>query len=175
MGVHAVPAAGHRRTQQALQHAELRFVAGVVADGGIGLWRADAESRLEGARVAFSRHRRLPRSVAADLVVALADQQTRDRCWRTIESQPDPAWPAFWLHLSRQALPPYRAEPLFLLAWSAWRLDDGRVARAAAGAALREDPQHRAAAMLLAMLGAGVPPDRLPSLADRPVTTAGVS
>jgi hypothetical protein len=175
MGVHAVPAKGHRRTRQALQHAELRFVARVVADGGIGLWRAEAESRLEAARVSFSRDGRLARSAAADLVVALADQQTRDRCWRAVESQPDPAWPAFWLHLSHRALPPYRAEPKFLLAWSAWRLDDGRVARAAGGAALMEDPQHRAAAMLLAMLGAGVPPDRLPSLADRPVTTAGVS
>jgi Domain of unknown function (DUF4192) len=175
MSAHAVPTRGRRRAQQALEDAELRFVARVVADGDIGPWRAAAEPRLRAARESFARYGRLARGVGATLVVALADQPTRDRCWRAIESQPDPGWPDFWLHVSRRALPPYRAEPLFLLAWSAWRLDDVRLARAAAGEALTEDPGHRAAAMLLAMLDAGVRPGRLPSLADRPGTVVSAS
>lgn len=175
MRPHAVPTGGRRRSQLALEHAELRFVARIVADGGIGPWRAAAESRLATARASFIRQGRLARGVAADLAVALSDQPTRDGCWRVIEAQPDPTWPAFWLRLSGRALPPYRAEPLFLLAWSAWRLDDLRLAKSAAVGALTEDPGHRAAAMLLAMLRAGVRPDRLPSLADGSVAVASAS
>jgi hypothetical protein len=107
--------------------------------------------------------------------VALADQPTRDRCWHAIEAQSDPGWPTFWLHVSRRALPPYRAEPLFLLAWSAWRRGDVRLARAATGEALTEDPAHRAAAMLLAMMKVGIGPGRLPPLVDRSVAVAGGS
>ncbi len=175
MGAHAVPTGGRRRTQQSLEDAELQLVARVVADGGIGPWRAAVEPRLGAARESFARHGRLARAVAAALVVALADQPIRDRCWQAIESQYDPTWPAFWFHLSRRALPPYRAEPLFLLAWSAWRLDDARLARAAADAALKADPGHRAAAILVAMLGAGVQSAQLPSLADHSATVAGAS
>jgi Domain of unknown function (DUF4192) len=150
-------------------------VTRVVADGGIGQWRAAADERLPIALSTFARRGRLSRRVAAALVVALADQPTRDRCWRAVESRNDAYWPAFWLHLSRRALPPYRAEPLFLLAWSAWRLGDVRLARTAADEALKDDPGHRATAMLLALLWLGVEPDRLPSLADGSVTPAGGS
>jgi hypothetical protein len=173
MRAHARPTNGRRRTQQALERAELAFVARVVSDGGVGAWRAAVGPRLRVAHAAFSRRGRLARGVAAGLVVALADQPTRDRCWRAVESQPDSTWSAFWLHLSRRALAPYRAEPMFLLAWSAWRLDDVRLARAAAAEALTEEPGHRAAAMLLAMLDSGVRPGRLPSLAGRPVAATG--
>jgi hypothetical protein len=175
MRPHAVPASGRRRTQLALERAELRFVARVVADGGIGPWRATAEPRLAAAHASFNRQGRLARGVAADLVVALSDKPTRDGYWRVIEAQPDPTWPAFWLRLSDRALSPYRAEPLFLLAWSAWRLDDLQLAGSAAVGALTEDPGHRAASMLLAMLRAGVRPDRLPSLADGSVVAPSAS
>jgi Domain of unknown function (DUF4192) len=175
MRAHAVPTRGRRRTQRALEEAERRFVGRVVADGGIGLWRAAADLRLSTARATFIRHGHLARAVAASLVVALADQPTRDRCWHAIESQDDPGWPSFWLHVSRRALPPYRAEPLFLLAWSGWRLGDVRLARAASDEALREDPSHRDAALLLMMLRVGVGPGRLPPLADRSATVAGGS
>jgi hypothetical protein len=175
MRAHAVPTRGRGRTQRALEEAELRFVGRVVSDGGIGPWRAAADMRLSTARATFTRHGRLSRGVAAGLVVALADRPTRDRCWQAIESQSDPGWSAFWLYVSRRALPPYRAEPLFLLAWSAWRLGDVRLARAATGEALTEDPAHRAAVMLLAMLKVGVEPGRLPPLVDRSVTVAGAS
>ena len=123
----------------------------------------------------FARHGRLSRRVVADLVVALADQPTRDRRWWVVESEDDADWTAFWLHLSRRALPPYRAEPLFLLAWSAWRLGDVGLARAAANAVLTQDPGHRAAAMLLALLWLGAHPGCPPSLAVRSVTPDGAS
>ena len=163
------------RTRKALDNAELQFVGRVVADGGIGPWRAAADQRLRTAFATFARDGRLSRRVTASLVVALADQPTRDRCWRLVESRTGADWPAFWQHLCRRALPPYRTEPLFLLAWSAWRLGDVRLARAAADDALTQDPGHRAAAMLLALLWLGVEPGHLPSPTVRSVTPAGVS
>lgn len=168
-------APGRSRTRTALDEVELRFVGRVAAAGGIDQWRAEADEHLRAAIAAFARHRRLSRRVAAGLAVALADQTVRDRSWRMIESDDDTDWPAFWLHLSRRALPPYRSEPLFLLAWSAWRVGDVRLARNAADQAQRQDQGHRAAAMLLALLFLGVEPDRLPSLASRSVTRPGAS
>jgi hypothetical protein len=168
-------AAATSRTRRALDEAELQLVTRVVADGGIGPWRTAADERFRTALTSFARHGRLSRRVAAGLVVALADQQTRNRCWRVVDSRNDADWPAFWLHLSRRALPPYRAEPLFLLAWSAWRLGDIRLARTAADDVLAEDPGHRAAAMLLALLWLGAHPGCLPSLAVRSVTPDGAS
>jgi hypothetical protein len=170
-----IAATATSRTRRALDEAELQFVARVVADGGIGPWRTAADQRFRTALTTFARHGRLSRRVVADLVVALADQPTRDRRWWVVESGDDADWTAFWLHLSRRALPPYRAEPLFLLAWSAWRLGDVGLARAAANAVLTQDPGHRAAAMLLALLWLGVQPGRLPSLAVRSVAPAGAS
>jgi hypothetical protein len=161
------------RTRRALDEAELQFVARVVADGGIGRWRALADHRFRIGLTTFARHSRLSRRVAAGLAVALTDQPIRDRCWRMVESRTDTHWPAFWLYLSRRALPPYRAEPLFLLAWSAWRVGDVRLARTTADEVLRQDPEHRAVTMLVALLRLGIEPGRLPSLGVPSVTPAG--
>jgi hypothetical protein len=67
------------------------------------------------------------------------------------------AWLPLWRHLVRHALPPFRAEALFLLAWSCWR--DGRAALAVAAAdvLLAEEPSHRAGGMLAILLRAEVP------------------
>ena len=161
----AVPITGRRRAQRALARAERHLVARMVTDRGIGPWRARCQRRLEAARRTFSRRGRLSRGLAAAVVVALSDKATRDRCWREVEADRDPAWPAFWLHLSRHALPPYRAEPLFLLAWTAWRQGDVVLARAAAEATVAEDAGHRGAAMLRALLRLQLESRRLPSLA----------
>jgi hypothetical protein len=163
------PVRGRRLLQQALTRAERRLVVRVSTDRGIGLWRRQAELRLEAARRTFGRLGRIARCDAADIVIALTDQPTRDLYWLLVESEPDPAWPAFWLHLCGRALPPYRAEPLFLLAWSAWRRHDAALSRAAVAGALAADPAHGAAALLTVMLHGGVSPDRLPSLTRRPV------
>jgi Domain of unknown function (DUF4192) len=162
--VPAVSMGGRRRTQRALELAEVQFVARVVADGGIQPWRSQIERRFWTAHATFSRRGRLSRGVAAGLLVALADPVTRDHCWRAVEAEPGAGWPAFWLQLSRRALPPYRSEPLFLLSWSAWRRGDLGLARTAAGAALVEDSGHRGAQLTLAMLGLCVSSDRAPSL-----------
>ena len=166
------PTHGRRRTQQALEQAELQFVTRVVNDGGIGPWRALTDQRFALAQATFLRQGRLSRAGAAGLVVALADQPIRDRCWLAVESAPAPHWSAFWLYLSRRALPPFRVEPLFLLAWSAWRRGDLRLAVAAADAVVAEDCDHRGGVMLRAMLRDGLAPAQVPSLAERPATWA---
>ena len=154
-----------------LERAELLLVARVVQDGGIGPWRKHAEDCVQAARQRAS-GMRLSRTETAALVVALADERVRDGCWLQVEADPvDPTWIRLWSHLVRHALPPFRAEPLFLLAWSAWRLGDCTLARTAADAALREEPRHGAAAKLDVLLTAAVTPDRLRSLSG--TRTAG--
>jgi Domain of unknown function (DUF4192) len=159
------PISGRDRLRRTLAHAERNLVARVVADGGIAEWRQENRRRVGCARRTFARSGRLARSEAARLLVALADRPMRDSCWLAVDSDPDAVWPALWLHLSRRALPPYRAEPLFLLAWSAWRAGQPSLARAAAARSIAEDPDHRGAALLLALLHRGPVPDKVLSLA----------
>jgi hypothetical protein len=161
----SVPTGGRPRIQRALEMAEVLFVGRVVQDGGIERWRLVTEARFLSARQTFAQRRRLSRSESAALVVALVDPLMRDRCWMLVESCPDRAWTEFWSHLVRRALSPYRAEPLFLLAWSAWRQRDPRLAAQAVDAALNADPRHTAATMLRTAMRTGLDPSRLPSLA----------
>lgn len=143
-------------------------MARVAEDGGIGPWRRLTEERFVHARGRLARSGRLSRVDTAALTVALADVVMRDRCWLQVESDRDPAWTGFWRYLSVRALPPYRAELLFLLAWSAWRSGDRGLARRAADAALVEEPGHVAATMLTTLLRFGVAPTALPALSERP-------
>jgi hypothetical protein len=169
----AVPIGGRRRARQALEQAEVLFTTRVAQDGGIGPWRRLTEARFLTARQAFGRGGRLSRSDTAALVVALIDRSMRDRCWVQVESNHDLDWIDFWLYLAHRAFPPYRAEPLFLLAWSAWRLGEPELARSAVDAALVEEPGHHAAAMLKALLRNGVDPGLLPPLSDRCAARGG--
>jgi hypothetical protein len=162
-----VPVGARPRVRRALERAEMLFTARVAEDGGIGRWRRLTEIRFLAARETYVRQKRLSRSDTAALVVALVDLPTRDRCWVQVESGCDPAWTGFWHYLTRRALPPYRAEPLFLLAWTAFRLRDAELAQIAVGAALAEDPGHTAGAMLARLVRNGTDPARLPSLSDR--------
>lgn len=180
------PAAPHRSTPcgtpvtsaawvpVALERAELQFVARVVRDGGIGPWRQLAAARFRTAREAVTRSR-LSRSETASLIVALADHEVRDGCWVRFEQDRHPGWVSLWRHLAAHALPPYRAEPLFLLAWSAWRSGDPILARTAVDAVRAEDPGHRAAAMLDRMLAAGLDAEDLRSLVDPEVSGQGAT
>jgi Domain of unknown function (DUF4192) len=169
-----LPARGRRRRAGALERAETLFVSRVAQDGGVGPWRRLTEARFLAARRYHARTGRLARADTAALVLALADGITRDRCWARMESDRDPAWIAFWLHLARRATPPYRAEPLFLLAWSAWRARDFGLARRAVDAALAEEPDHTAARMLCVLLHTAMDPSGLPALSDQHVTGGGV-
>jgi hypothetical protein len=147
-----------------LERAERDFVAEVVDDGGIDPWRRRVEGRFASARDALAAAG-LSRAEAAALVVALVDQVVRDRAWQQVDADPDRGWLALWSQLARRALPPYRTEPLFLLAWTAWRLGEQATAGAALGCARVQDPGHRASAMLGRMLDLGTDPRRLPPLA----------
>jgi hypothetical protein len=164
----SVPVGRRVRLSRALEQAETRFVARVAQDGGIGPWRRLTEARFARARTGIARTGRLSRGDTAALVVALADVVLRDRCWLQVESDRDPAWTGLWLYLAGRALPPYRAEPLFLLAWSAWRSGEDALARRAVGAALVEEPGHVAATMLATLMRIGVAPCALPALSGRP-------
>lgn len=143
------------------------FVTEVVRDGGIDPWRRRAGSRITAARDAYA-DGRLARTETAALVVALLDLPVRDTCARLVAADPDPPWLALWLHLVRHALPPYRTEPLFLLAWTAWHLGDRFLAGTAVAEARRQEPAHRAAALLAQVLAVGLDADALaPSMRRR--------
>lgn len=173
-------AAGLDRLRRALERAEREFVADVVADGGIEPWRRRIEGRFRTARDALTAS---PTGGAgppagaglgvslvesAALLVALVDRPVRDGVWRQLDADPDRRWLALWRHLARHALPPYRTEPLFLLAWTAWRSGDPATARLAVDCAREQDPGHRASVLLGRMLSTGTDPHRLPSLAAAP-------
>ena len=161
-------AAGVDRRRLVLERAERDFVAQVVADGGIEPWRRRVEGRFRSARDALARSG-VSRAESAALVVALVDHAVRDRCWQQVDADPDRGWLVLWRHLARRALPPYRTEPLFLLAWTAWRRSDLATARVALGCARDQDPAHRASLLLGRLLSTGTDPRLLPSLAaDRP-------
>jgi len=153
------------RLRRELDRAEQRVVAAVASDGGIGPWRRQVDRRFLVARDALAASR-LSRAQTAALVVSLVDPAVRDRCWERVEAGPDQEWLALWRHLARRALPPYRAEPLFLLGWTAWRRGDGITAGVAVEGVLAEDPCHRAGGMLLELLRAGTDPRSLPCLLD---------
>jgi hypothetical protein len=163
----AVPIGGRHRIQRALEQAEVLFTARVAQDGGIDPWRRLTEARFLTARRTFARQQRLSRGDTAALIVALIDESMRDRCWVQVERDRDAGWIRFWFYLVRRALPPYRAEPLFLLAWSAWRLGEPQLAQVAADAALVEEPGHLSAAMLRTLVRDDIDPLLLPSLSDR--------
>jgi hypothetical protein len=164
-------AAGLHRVRRALERAELDFVAAVVADGGIDPWRQRIEGRFRSARDALA-GAGVSRVESAALVVALADYAVRDQCWRQVEVDPDPRWVALWRHLARRALPPYRTEPLFLLAWSAWRCGDVATARLALGCARLQEPGHGPSGLLGQLLWTGVDPRLLPRLTGQPPADA---
>jgi hypothetical protein len=161
-----IPAGTKDRISRLTERAEVLFVRQVVRDGGIAGWRRDVEQRVLRARRACAAGR-VARTETAALVVALVDEPLRDLCCHLVDRDPDPTWAALWLHLVRHAPTPYRAEPLFLLGWTAWRLGDVPLARTAVGAARAEEPDHQAAVLLSRLLGGGFPAGEIPP-APRP-------
>jgi hypothetical protein len=153
----AVPNRRKRRVRKLVERAEVLFVRQVVQDGGIASWRRQVQARVRAARDACVEGRVASTETAA-LVVALVDVPVRDACAWLVADEPDRSWVTLWLHLVRHAPPPFRAEPLFLLGWTAWRLGDLPLAAAAVAEARREEPGHRASVLLAQLLAADHPP-----------------
>lgn len=142
---------------EALHRAEVLWVAQVARDGGIEPWREQALARVRVARVAAAAGR-LARAETAALVVAVLDEQIRDGCCGLVELDPDPGWTGLWRHLAVHAVPPWRAEPHFVLAWAAWLAGDAALARQAVDVVRADEPAHPAARLLDRALATGVPP-----------------
>jgi hypothetical protein len=72
---------------------------------------------------------------------------------------------ALWALLSRSLPTRWRAEPLVLLAFSAYARGDGPLAGVSLEAALRCEPGHRMAGMLDTALQSGLRPEHIRELA----------
>jgi Domain of unknown function (DUF4192) len=94
---------------------------------------------------------------AAGLLWALSDVRVRDACvlWH------DRATVRLWLDLVRIAPPGWVAPVATLLALAAYQDGDSVLANLAIDRALDDDPGHRLAGMVRAVLGLGIPPQRL--------------
>jgi Domain of unknown function (DUF4192) len=170
----APPAPTVGRLRRELDRAEQRFVGRVAAAGGIVAWRAEVSTDLAAARAGSPSGR--SRSRSARLVVALLDGVVRDRGWLAVERGGPaglPGWADLWRHLARHALPPYRAEPLYLLAWTVWRSGDRVTAGLVNAMVAGEDPAHRAAALLDQVLRLRLDPRRVPPLSTPRASRAG--
>ena len=159
---------GGRRIRVLVHRAEADFVAAVVAAGDLVRWREAARVGVRQARFRACQPGRGVRWISdgetAALLVALTDPEVRDYCWLQVESDPDDGWLRLWRYLARRAPRHYAADPLFLLAWTAWRRGDGVLARAAVERALDDDPGHVASGMLADALARGLDPRAVPSL-----------
>jgi hypothetical protein len=100
---------------------------------------------------------------AARFGVALSSTSIRDAIWLAIDNGRIDGR-ALWRDLSRRLPSPYDAATLFLSGWAEWRAGNGVLAGIAAERAIRSDPGYSAADLLLAALGHGVDPHRLPRL-----------
>jgi hypothetical protein len=72
---------------------------------------------------------------------------------------------SLWAELARALPPPWRAEALVLLAFSAYVRGDGPLTGVALDAALCCDPEHRMAGMLDTALQSGMRPEQIRELA----------
>jgi Domain of unknown function (DUF4192) len=161
---------------KALERAEAALVLVAERREGMPAWRAATRERF---RRAVRRARGasqldgpgpgwLTDQDVARLLVGLADIGGRDACWRDLDLRCSPEGFAVCWQLARRSVPPYRAAPLFLLGWAAWRRGDGALARIAALEALDAEPGYDAARLLLVVLDHGIDPNGLPKLAIRP-------
>lgn len=100
----------------------------------------------------------------ARLAVALTDPQVRDIGYALAVGERGALAESLWEALARALPPPWRAEALVQLAFSAYIRGDGPLAGVSLDAALRSDPEHRMAGMLDAALQAGMRPEQIREL-----------
>jgi hypothetical protein len=101
----------------------------------------------------------------AGLACALADVQVRDTLYALAVGHSAGEAESLWALLSRSLPTPWRAEPLVLLAFSAYVRGDGPLAGVSLEAALRCEPGHRMAGMLDTALQSGLRPEQIRELA----------
>lgn len=122
-----------------------------------------ADARLADFDVRSGRAVALGEGAAARFGVALTSTPVRDAAWMAVDAGRIDGRP-LWRELARRLPPPFDAGPLFLFGWASWRDGNGALANIAAERAIASDPGYTAADLLLAVLGLGVDPRRMPRL-----------
>lgn len=163
------------RSRSAVARAVAR-AAGEMArraerDGGIEPWREASQARLRAALdrvLADGTSSWLSDAATARILVGLADIAVRDVGWLWMEEGAGrcPAGLELWRWLAQRAPSAYRAAPLFLAGWAAWREGAGALARIAVERALEIDPDYSAARLLDQALVQGLDPRSTPLLSE---------
>jgi hypothetical protein len=125
--------------------------------------RSDVRALFAAAREAAAGSVDLDEEALARYATALRRLAVRDSLWVGIDEQ-RLTGDALWWHLARALPDPYRAAPLFLIAWTAWRSGSGALAAMAAERAIAADSDYSAADLLLAALSNGVDPRAMPRI-----------
>lgn len=94
---------------------------------------------------------------------ALSVTELRDAIWLAIDDGRLDGR-VLWRELACRLPPPYSAAPLFLYGWASWRAGNATLAGMAAHRALSSDPGYGAGELLLAAVGHGMDPRRVPRL-----------
>lgn len=129
------------------------------------------EDGLAVVRAALGRVRRGDLSFSdpqvVELALALSTTAVRDACLAlAVVPHASAVAERLWLELVRRTPPPERAEPAALLAFSAYLGGEGALAGIAVANAVEANPANVLAGLLSRCLTAGLPPERLRSLAE---------
>ncbi len=130
--------------------------------------RAGARANIEAAMAVagrFADGRPPTDGEMARIAVALIDPQVRDTLYALAVGDSAAAAESLWAELARALPPPWRAEALVLLAFSAYVRGDGPLTGVSLDAALDCDPEHRMAGMLDTALQSGMRPEQVRELA----------
>jgi Domain of unknown function (DUF4192) len=140
--------------------AAVRAERSAVAADGPWRWRDRVREEFAAvvADVACGRALRLADAQVARFLVLLSDEEVRDACCRWTDGHRAAAALELWRYLARRAVPPYDVTPFALVAWVAWHLGSGPLARMAVDRALAADPTCRLALLLEEALDRGVNP-----------------
>lgn len=117
----------------------------------------------------------LEETAVARLVVGLRHRAIRDAAWGWSDAAPHRMQAAeqLWQQLARRAPQDYRAAPLFLTAWTAWRRGHGALAILAVDHCLAIDHGYSAAHLLQKVIASGIDPRTIPPLTQHHAPRVG--
>ncbi|GLZ80487.1 hypothetical protein Afil01_52940 [Actinorhabdospora filicis] len=141
-----------------------RFTALIHGDpGDWDRWRDEGLALLHRTVTAARDDDALPgdEDIAA-LSVLLTHDRVRDEAWALVDEHGPHTQLRLWSLVTRRADPDFAVVPALLLAFAAWRLGNGALARIAVERALTLAPEHRLALMLAQVLDRGDSPVSLP-------------